>query len=83
MKSFLLFILDLIGYFFLFIGSGGLLIGLAVIIGHGKDGLLFILGGVLSIIVGLLLTYLAAKKDKKRFISKLFDDFIISLLPPW
>lgn len=47
-----------------------------------KAGLLLIAAlGLLA--VGLLLTFLATDKDHKRFKSRLLENFIISLLPPW
>jgi hypothetical protein len=44
---------------------------------------LFLVGGLVAIVAGVLLTYVAVKKDKKQLVGALFNDWFISLLWPW
>jgi hypothetical protein len=86
MRKFLLFILRLIGFVLWVVGFFGTLAGIYGLFHHDigdNRAPIFIIGGLLSITMGLTITYYAVKKDKKELLGVLFNDWFISLLWPW
>jgi hypothetical protein len=80
----IMWILDPLGYFFLAMGIGVVIIGLVDAFSHHPGrGSLVVLVGLVSSGLGLWLHWVGVGKNKKRLRSSLLSDLIWTLLPPW